>query len=129
MGMVNVALSIALVGPLGILGVALGTALPNVVFAGFVLWLCCRELGVGLGRWLGYVAGRATLGALPVLGLGLALKLGLEVRGFLPLFLSGLAMVALFAAVWVLFVYRDDPFVDLRGVLVRLRPPAWRSRA
>jgi hypothetical protein len=30
-------------------------------------------------------------------------------------------MLLLFAATWVLFVYRGDPFVDLSPHLVRLR--------
>ena len=35
MGLLNLGLSIALIGPLGLVGVALGTAVPNVLFAGF----------------------------------------------------------------------------------------------
>jgi hypothetical protein len=40
---------------------------------------------------------------------------------------AGCAMVVVFAFTWVLFVYRDDPYVDLRTPLLRLNP--WRSRA
>lgn len=121
MGVVNVAISIALVRGMGILGVALGTAIPNVVFAAWLLVLVCRDLGVGVGRYLGYVGGRALVGALPVAALGLWFKLGLEVERPLPLILSGAAMVGLFAAVWIGFVYRGDPYLDLGPVLARLR--------
>jgi O-antigen/teichoic acid export membrane protein len=121
MGALNVALSIALVRSMGILGVALGTAIPNVLFAVGLLVLVCRDLGVRLTRYLAYVGGRALVGAVPVAGLGLWLKLGLEVHGPLPLVLSGAAMVALFALVWAGFVYRGDPYLDLGPVLARLR--------
>jgi Na+-driven multidrug efflux pump len=121
MGALNVALSIALVRGMGILGVALGTAIPNVLFAALLLVLVCRDLDVRPARYLAYVGGRALVGAVPVAALGLWLKLGLEVQGALPLVLSGAAMVALFTLVWVGFVYRGDPYLDLRPVLARLR--------
>jgi hypothetical protein len=38
-----------------------------------------------------------------------------------------MATVVLFAFTSVFYVYRDDPFVDLRTHLMRLA--AWRSRA
>ncbi len=49
---VNLALSVALVGPLGIEGVALGTAIPNVVVNGALALYICRGLGVGLATYL-----------------------------------------------------------------------------
>jgi O-antigen/teichoic acid export membrane protein len=119
MGALNVALSIALVGPLGIEGVALGTAIPNVLFAGAVLWLACRELGVPVSEYVLYVAGRASVGALAPLGVGLALEYGIGIEGFVPLVASGILMVAVFALVWVLFVFRGDPHIDLRAMLAR----------
>src|SRR6185295_1171093 len=50
MGAINLVLSLALVRSHGILGVAFGTALPNVLFAGAVLLRACRELDVPLAR-------------------------------------------------------------------------------
>ncbi len=117
MGVVNLAISVALVRPLGILGVALGTAIPNVVFAAFVAWLACREIGTGPWTYARHVFGRGLVGALAPAGLLLALKHGLGVEGFLPLLLAGLASTATFAVVWVLFVYRDDPHLDLLAKL------------
>jgi O-antigen/teichoic acid export membrane protein len=113
-GLMNLGLSILLVRPLGIAGVALGTAIPNVLFAGYVLILACRELEIPVSEYLRYVAPRAILGALPVLGLLFWFKLGLDVRSMGGLALAGTAMVALFCLTWVLFVYRNDRYVNLR---------------
>src|SRR5206468_6913515 len=62
-GLMNLALSIALARPLGLAGVALGTAIPNVLFALVVLVIACRELQIGVGRYFAYVVPRAALGA------------------------------------------------------------------
>jgi len=126
MGAVNVAISVVLVRSMGIFGVALGTAIPNVLFAAALMLFVCRELSINVRSYVAYVGGRALLGALPVAGLGLWLKFGLRVEGLVPLLLSGVGMVLVFALTWVLFVYRDDPYLDLRAELAhRLRrsPP------
>jgi len=120
-GVVNLVLSIALARPLGIAGVAIGTAIPNVLFAGLVLVHACRELETPVGEYLRYVVPRATLGALPVLALLLWFKLDLDVRSLGGLAGAGVAMVLLFAVTWVFFVYRNDPYIDLRGRVARLR--------
>jgi O-antigen/teichoic acid export membrane protein len=49
---VNLALCLALVGPLGLEGVAVAVAVPNVLFCLFVIAYACRVLGVGVGRYL-----------------------------------------------------------------------------
>lgn len=122
MGLLNLGLSIALIGPYGLLGVALGTAIPNVLFALFVLATACAELRVGMGEFLGRVVGRAAVGIALPLALLLALKSAAPVEGFWPLFSVGIGFVALFGAVWVLFVYKGDPDLDLHAKLVgRLR--------
>jgi len=114
-GVLNLALSILLVGPLGLMGVALGTAIPNVLFAAVILTAACRELKVGTLVYLRYVVPRAALGALPVLALLLWFRLGVQVQGVAGLVAAGVAMVLLFGVTWVFFVYRNDPYVDLRG--------------
>src|SRR5207249_360659 len=53
-GVLNLVLSIVLAKPLGLAGVALGTAIPNVLFAGFVLVIACRELGIAVTGYLQY---------------------------------------------------------------------------
>lgn len=120
-GVLNVGLSVLLVRPLGLAGVAIGTAIPNVLFAALVLVQTCRELDTPLTDYLWYVVPRAVLGALPALALLLWFKLGLDVRGLGGIAGAGAAMMLLFAVTWVLFVYRDDPYLDLRGRLTGLR--------
>src|SRR6266545_3229370 len=126
-GGLNLLISVVLARPLGLAGVALGTAIPNALFALFALVLACRELGITVPHYTRYVVPRATLGCLPVLALLLWFKLGLQVRDMTGLVTAGSAMVVLFAGTWVFYVYRHDPYVDLRTPMTRLR--AWRNRA
>ncbi len=125
-GLLNLIMSIGLARPFGLAGVAIGTAVPNVLFAILVLVVTCRELRVPVRAYIGYVVPRASLGALPMLALLLWFKVGLEVETMPGMAAAGVAMLVLFAVTWVFFVYRDDPYVDLRPHLGRLR--AW-SRA
>src|SRR5712691_2966033 len=120
-GVLNLVLSIVLVRPMGLAGVALGTAIPNVLFAGAVLWQACRELDVSILQFFRDVVPRAMLGALPVGALLLWLKLHLDVRGIAALVGAGFAMILVFALTWLFFVYKNDPYVDVRGWLPRLR--------
>ena len=119
-GIANLGLSVLLVRPFGLGGVALGTAIPNVVFALLVLAYACRQLEMPLTRFLGYVVPRAMLGAVPVAAVLWWFKDGLDVRGLAGIGGAGMAMILVFAFTWVLFVYRGDPYVDLRGRLGRL---------
>ena len=119
-GLLNLGLSVLLVRSLGLVGVALGTAIPNVLFALVVLVLACRELEVPLLSYVQYVIPRVVLGALPIMALLLWFKLGLEVHSFSELLSAGLAMLFLSGVIWVFFVYRNDPYLDLRGHLARL---------
>jgi O-antigen/teichoic acid export membrane protein len=123
-GIINLVLSIALVGPLGIAGVALGTAIPNVLFAGLLLVQGSRELKTPVREYLGYVFPRAVLGAVPMLGLLLWCRHGLNVQGIAGLAAAGIAGVVLFGLTSLVFVYRNDPHVTLRTRLPRLW--AWR---
>jgi O-antigen/teichoic acid export membrane protein len=125
-GLLNLAMSVALVRPLGLVGVAIGTAVPNVLFAAVVLVVACRELHIGVWSFLSYVVPRAAIGAIPAFTVLLWFRVSVGVEGILGLAVAGSAMLVLFAATWVFFVYRDDPLVDLKPHVVRLR--AW-SRA
>ncbi len=52
----NLGLSIALIGPLGLPGVALGTTIPSVVVTvGFLPWYFKRHLGVGVRQFVGRI--------------------------------------------------------------------------
>jgi O-antigen/teichoic acid export membrane protein len=125
-GVLNLVLSIALVRPFGLAGVALGTAIPNVLFSGMLVVVACRELRIPLVDYVAYVVPRALVGGLPVLALLLWFRLGVEVETFAGLAIAGAAMGLLFALIWVLFVYRNDPYVDVKAPFVRIR--SW-SRA
>lgn len=127
-GGLNLALSVLLIGPLGLAGVALGTAIPNVLFALVVLTLTCRELGIAPAGYVKYVVPRAALGGLPILALLLWCKHYFNVDSMTGLVAAGSAMVLLFAITWVFFVYRDDPYVDLRAHVSGRRVWGW-SRA
>ena len=125
-GILNLVLSIMLARPMGLAGVALGTAIPNVLFAVVILIVACRTLGISLAHYIGYVVPRAAIGTLPVFALLLWFRIGLRVETITGLAAAGSAMLVLFGLTWVFFVYRDDPYVNLRGHFVRFR--AW-SRA
>ncbi len=126
MGALNLVISLALVETsYGLNGVALGTAIPNTLFAIYVVWITCRELGVSVSSYLRYVVLRALLGSLVPVSFLLWCKFGLGVEGWLPVLSSGVGMVVLFGLTWIFFVYRKDAHLDLRGELVaRL----WRRR-
>jgi len=64
---------------------------------------------------------RAALGALPIVALLLWFRLGLHVQSFPGLMAAGSVMVLVFGFTWIFFVYRRDPYVDLRPHLGRLR--------
>jgi hypothetical protein len=66
---------------------------------------------------------RAALGAIPPLALLIWFKVGMDVQNLVGLAAAGVATVVLYVLTWVLFVYRNDPYVDLTPLFVRLR--AW----
>src|SRR5262249_11930322 len=124
-GVMNLFLSIAFVKPLGLFGVALGTAIPNVLFAIYIFHVACKELDLQVGQSLWYIVPRSAAGAIPVLALLLWCRYGLNVRSFAGIAAAGAAAVITFGIVWVSFVYRDDPYVNVKSYWVRMR--AWRS--
>ncbi len=120
MGALNVAISLALVASFGILGVALGTAIPNVLFALFVLVLACRELAIPIREYVGYVVVRAAIGAVVPLGLMWLLRSTLGLDTLPKLVAAGVVSVASFVIVWLAFVYRGDVHVDTGPLLRRI---------
>jgi len=109
MGLVNIALSVYLVQDHGIMGVAYGTAVPNVLYALWVLRDACRALDVSLGEWCAHVLGRALPAALlPAAGLYWLLQEH-PPQDMLALCVAGAGSVLIFGLLWVSFVYRDDP--------------------
>jgi O-antigen/teichoic acid export membrane protein len=123
-GVVNLGLSIVLARPFGLVGVALGTAIPNIAFALGVMVLTCRQIQVPIWQFARYVWLKAVVGTIPSMALLWWARSVLDVRGFLPLFVAGLGMVGTFALTWLLFVYRGDPYEDPLGRLRKLMPTA-----
>src|SRR4029077_21078523 len=97
--------------------------IPNVLFDAVGLVVTCRELDISVARYLSYVVPRAALGVIPSLALPLWLRMGVGVQNLAGLIMAGSAMLVLFGLTWILFVYRHDPYVDVRPQLIRLR--AW----
>lgn len=116
-GLVNLGLSLALVKSYGLPGVAFGTAAPNILLAGVILVLCCKEVGVTVARYCGYVMLKPYLAAIPVCGLLLVMERHLPVETFIGFVGAGVVYVFTFLLLWVLVVYRDDPYLDLRARL------------
>jgi O-antigen/teichoic acid export membrane protein len=117
MGLGNLVLSLILVRSHGILGVALGTAIPNVIFSLFFIASAGKTFNVRPAEWTTYALGRVGLGLLPGLALLLLIKFGPGANGFWPLVAVGLAFVALQSSLALFFVWRGDPHVDPLQVL------------
>jgi O-antigen/teichoic acid export membrane protein len=112
-GIANLALSVLLVRPYGIAGVAIATAVPNMLFAVYLVYSAGLHVRVGMRQYLAYVVRKPVLGSLPVLGVLYATRHALPLDNFIGLFAAGFAMASVFVATWVFYVYRDDPLVDL----------------
>lgn len=123
-GLLNLAISLVLVRSMGIEGVAIGTAVPNILFAVIVLALALRETGVGVGTYLGYAVARTVVAAVPVAAFLVWWRERVDIPGLPGLVLGGLASMSLYGALTVLWVYRGDPRIDLYATLrARFAPP------
>lgn len=112
MGLANLGLSLALVQPYGLIGVALGTAIPNMLFS---LWLAknaCSHLEVSFTDWARYSVLKAGLAALACVALLYAADQALPIEGIWPLIAAGLAYVLVYGSLQVLFVFRRDRLTD-----------------
>ena len=127
---VNVLLSIALVRPLGLVGVALGTLIPVSGSAVFVLYpAACRRVGLSMGRPLTEAIWPAMWPALVMTALLWWLGRALPPRNLigvgLQLALGGLVYVGLFLGLAIRGEERDFYWMKLRTLVVR----QWRAPA
>jgi len=106
-GLLNLGLSVLLIRPFGLVGVAVGTAIPNVLFAACVLVVACRALDLTVTDYVKYVVPRAALGAVPIVAVLMSLKLGLHIQTLAGLVGAGTVMMLLFGITWIFFVYRQ----------------------
>lgn len=124
-GVANLLLSLALVGPLGLDGVAWGTTIPNIVLAAALLYLVCKELEIPIVSYLANTLPYAVLG----LGVLFLVLLGLRElwrpASFWELGVAGVTTVVFFASMWLLLVFRNDAHVQfpwLDRILTRRVP-------
>lgn len=123
----NFALSVVLVHPLGIYGVALGTAIPLTVFRGILYpaVLLKNELGMGIGAYYRQ-HGRSLLVGVVYLALvgGLSLT---HLTSYLQFVIAGSCSVALFLV--PLFLFVPEARAGLKSRLARLRKRKMRAGA
>jgi O-antigen/teichoic acid export membrane protein len=114
----NLLLSVLLVRPLGIEGVALGTTVPNVLVNCAVAVYVCRALGVGVGDYLRRSFLAPCAAALLPCAVWLAAGRWAEPHTWLALLATVAAGVALY------FVVAAQAEFGLRNLLRRLASPA-----
>jgi O-antigen/teichoic acid export membrane protein len=106
----NVALSLALIGPFGILGVALGTLVPRyLVSLVFGPWYVSRTIGLSPARYYREVIARPALAVLPFAAGSFAFEAWLA-AGDLPTFFLQVALTLPLAAAgaWGIALMRDE---------------------
>lgn len=121
MGVCNLIISIALAKPLGVFGVALGTAVPNVVYAAWLMRELCKELEIPMGRTLVELFARIPLGLVPPVILAIVLKPLVGHESWLLILGAGALWSTVFGLAWGLYVYRGDPHLDLFALVARVR--------
>ena len=120
MGIGNLALSLALVEPYGLTGVALGTAIPNVVFAAVLGHLACRLLEVRTLRWATYSFARPAVVAVIAVGALLAADRVFTIETLPALIGAGLLYTGTFGLLTVAYGFARDPHLDTAPILARL---------
>ncbi|MCA9000734.1 MAG: oligosaccharide flippase family protein [Planctomycetes bacterium] len=112
MGLSNLAISLFLVQHYGILGVAFGTVIPNVIFSVFFLWWTCKHLELSMDAYLKYVVQKSIFGALPAVAFLLIVRRWVETPNWWIVLSAGVAYSAIFMLSQVFFVYRNDAYTD-----------------
>ena len=112
-GLLNLGISVVLVRTMGLPGVALGTAIPNTLFAGTMVYAASRSIGLDPMEWVKYVFGKALIGGALALAGMMALRRWIHVDSIPTFLLSGILCTLIFGLIWVFFVHRNDPYVDL----------------
>ncbi|HXW05845.1 MAG TPA: oligosaccharide flippase family protein [Vicinamibacterales bacterium] len=124
----NALLSVALVSRFGLLGVALGTAIPYVLLNAAVLMpRACRAVGVPLGQFIRTVARPAALAAVPATAVAAALRAGTSPQSLLAVVGLGAVVGAVYV---VAFVGFGLPATDRARYLGSMRRPGigWEAR-
>ena len=116
----NIVLSLILVQFYGVIGVALGTAIPQVIiYSSIYPILYHRVLKAEVKRFYLNGAGMALLGAAVTISVGLVLKSRMAIDSWSAFCLSmGITVVA-FSAVFMLFILDSEDKARLRALLAR----------
>jgi O-antigen/teichoic acid export membrane protein len=128
-GMINVVLSLALTFWLkSIVGVALGSIVPTVLFGWGVLWRwAAHEAGLSYGALLTKVIGRAAVGCLPMTGLAFAFRFQTYWPGGSTtalLFLEGFVLVMVgLAGLWTFSLSETERQHIITRLHVQFRKP------
>ena len=110
---VSFGLSLALVGPLGVVGVAFALAACNIALSVALVLQACRVLDISLSAYLASTLPHAALAsASALLALGAWGDL-FQPSGLFGLGVAGTLTVIVCALLWSEFVLRDDPHVQL----------------
>ena len=120
-GVANLILSIALAAPFGLIGIAIGTAIPNVLYALYLVYAACRSINLPATKYFSYVYGKATLAAIPVILLLVMFRNELNVQKFWEFAATAAATVALCVVLWFGFIIRNDPYLGDSWRLLRAR--------
>ena len=121
MGITNLCLSLFLVRDYGILGVACGTAIPNVLFSMLFLREACKRLDLGIGAWLQYTLGRLLPATVICAGILYAVSTQVELSGYPKVISAGVAYTVLFGVLAIGFIYRGDRFLDADALIKRIK--------
>lgn len=121
MGLTNLSLSLILVRPYGIMGVALGTAIPNVLFSLLFLREACKRLDLSIGEWLSYTLGRLLPATALCAGALAFVSSQVHIAGYPMVIGAGVAYTALFAVFAIGFIYHGDRFLNTAPLRARLR--------
>lgn len=81
----NLMLSLWLIHPLGIYGVALGSLLPALIYQPFILKVCCRNLGIPVIAYLRLVLAPCVMPSIVMAGVILLLSSKIEIDSYLEL--------------------------------------------
>jgi len=120
-GVLNLILSVLLAHPLGLLGVAIGTAIPNVLFGFVLLVICAQELNFKIREYVSRVVALPLLGAIPVFAVLVGCDRIVHLKGISGLALAFFITAAVFAFVFGGLVYRSDRDVNVPEILSGLR--------
>jgi O-antigen/teichoic acid export membrane protein len=113
MAVANLVISLVLVKPIGIVGVAIGTAVPNILYAIYLVHSSCQLLDISVLAYLRYVYLKAALTAIPVLLFLVWAEDRFHPQSIVELALAGLCSVALGGILWVLIVLRNDQYIHI----------------